>query len=153
MDVISKEERMRLDAQNRAVEDKAWWAIGKLKITACTADNPLLTLTAYLEGDWSEIPLWILNADKPGYRPCGNPDLTDLIVNGPRLRWSEEEQRHVEVPPDDYPWGNLDAEAFLKEKDPQRVMEMAATAVLVDMPGLVEAEFTPLDQMTDITRD
>ena len=44
---FTREERMRLDAQNRAVEDKAWWAIGKLKITACTADNPLLNALSH----------------------------------------------------------------------------------------------------------
>ena len=157
MDVISKEERARLDAQNRAVEDKAWWAIHELKIPDTEwYGNPLLTLAVWVyEMSPTNVPVWLERADMhPERTPRGCPSLTDLIVNGPRITYSEEKQEWVPITEElDYPMGALDAEEFLKEKDPQEVMELAGQAIFSgDLDGILD-ETAPLDSLTDITRD
>lgn len=156
MDVISKEERAKLDAQNKAVEDKAWWAIGKLKIPMEEHyNNPLLTLAVWLhEMSPTNVPVWLERADMhPEETLGGCPNLTDLIVNGPRITYSEEEEKYVPVEADDYPWGTLDAEEFLKEKDPQQVLELAGQAIFSGDLEMSLDEIGPLDSLTDITRD
>lgn len=156
MDVISKEERMRLDAQNRAVEDKAWWAIHELKIPDTEwYNNPLLTLAVWLyEITPGDEPAWLIRADAHQEKtPRGCPNLTDLIVNGPRLTYSEEEAKYVPVDADEYPGGALDAEEFLKEKDPQKILELAGQAIFSGDLDVVLDGTAPLDSLTDITRD
>ena len=156
MDVISKEERARLDAQNRAVEDKARWAIHELKIPdEYWSNNPLLTLAEWLyEITPGNEPTWLIAADAhPEKTPRGCPNLTDLIANGPRLTYSEEEGKYVPVHADEYPGGVLNAEEFLKEKDPQRVLELAGQAIFSgDLDGILD-ETAPLDSLTGITRN
>ena len=157
MDVVSKEERARLDAQNRAVEDKAEWAIRELKIPDEEwCNNPLLTLAEWLyEMTPGDVPVWLERADiHPERTPRGCPNLTDLIVNGPRITYSEEKQEWVPITEElDYPMGALDPEEFLKEKDPQAVMELAGQAIFSgDLDGILD-ETAPLDSLTDITRD
>lgn len=156
MDVVSKEKRAELDELCRKVEDKAWEAINKLKIPQeewCC--NPLLTLAERVwQPEPEEVPVWLEEADMhPERTPRGCSSLTDLLINGPRLTYSEEKQEYVPVEPEDYPWGTLYVKEFLAEKDPQRVMELAGQAIFSgDLEGTLE-ETGPLDSLTGITRD
>lgn len=155
MDIISKEERAKLDELNKKVEEKAGWAIRELEIPQEEwYFNPLLTLAVWLHENSWDVPAWILDADaNPKETPRGCPNLTDLIVNGPRIVYSEEEQKFVPMEPDDYPWGTLNPEEFLKAKDAQEVLELAGQAIFSGDLEMIMDESGPLDEITDITRD
>ena len=115
-----QEDRTYLDEINNKVEEKAKKIMARLKIPYSWTGNPLMSL---MEENLGELPEEISGLKPEDAKLFGNPNLTDLLVNGPRQLQNEEtgkvEQR------EEYPWGMLDAKGFLAEKDPKVCLEMA----------------------------
>ncbi len=154
-DIVPEEERAELDAQNLEIEEKAKWAVRKLKIPPEEwCENPLLTLAEWLE-EMDMTPEWLADLDNSSKNLSrGATSLTDLLVNGLRATYSEEKGGLEPVLYDDYPYGaTLDPEEFLNATDPQEVMELAGQAIFSGDLKYTLDELLPLCMQTDITRD